>query len=118
MVQGLDSHDLSRLYQSAGDLHVFLTGCRITTGMIVNEENPGCRFLNGGPKDLSGMYQGGREGSLRYPYDSQDTVFAIQQHTPEAFLLQAMDKRLEMAKDLKAGAKGLSWKQGYFLKAA
>ncbi len=51
-------------------------------------------------------------------YDSQDTVFAIQQHTPEAFLLQAMDKRLEMAKDLKAGAKGLSWKQGYFLKAA
>ncbi len=61
-------------------------------------------------------YIGENKGVAKY--HSQDTIFAIQKHAPEAFPFQAMDKRLEMAKNFKAGAEGLSRKQGNFLKAA
>jgi 7-keto-8-aminopelargonate synthetase-like enzyme len=39
MIEHSDPHDLANFFEPAGDLDVFLAGCGIAAGVIVNEYN-------------------------------------------------------------------------------
>src|SRR3990170_84480 len=62
VVIDLDPQETACLDKLPGDSDVFLAGSRVSAWMVVNQDDPGCRFEKGFPEDVPGMNDTGVKG--------------------------------------------------------
>ena len=104
MVENADSDYPSRLYESGRDSFVFIAWSWISAGVVVNQQHSRGRLFYRGTEDFARMNQGGGQCPFRDADQFQNTVLAVQENGPEAFLLEVLELHLKVIKDLPAAA--------------
>jgi len=86
VIEDPDAHQIARLPEAAGDLDILPARCRISGGVIMDEDDGGSRFMDGGAEHFAGMDDALVEGTFGDSDFFYDAVLAVEKKCKEIFL--------------------------------
>jgi len=114
MIQNADTQEAPTFNQPLCDLDILAAWFRFSAWVVMNKKYSGGGFFDRGTEHFTGMYKRSGEGSLGDTEDPDDTIFSVQESSPETFFPYTFEPWPKVGVDFKASSEGTTWgKQSY-----